>query len=928
MAIASSSSAFAAAAPTPQPLPITTPLATPSAAASSTPTAAPSASPLPRPSALPSAVPSASPPSETGSGEPPARTNAAYDAFVKDAVRQSGLIDVLRKDDDVYFEIPPNMLDHTIMVVPQLAAGIGGGAFGGRVYDTFLLRFQKVGKRILWISPNARFRATPGTPSAAALAISVANSVIASTPILASNGQNGNVVVSAGLFLSDFENVGADLGRAADEAAAVLISFGRAVSFSLDQGRSYIAQTKAFPKNVEILAALTFSGPQNSLPAVPDARGVQIKMHYSLVDLPEDKNFVPRLADDRVGFFITAHKRFSDDSTPTPLVRYIDRWNLDRRPIVYYLSREIPSRYRAPIRRALLTWNDAFAKIGYPHAVLVLDAPKSAAWDPDDARYSTVRWITSDQPDFAAYGPPLVNPLTGEIFGAKIVIEGETLRSVKRGYADTVLPTRRTSLQALVQSQSAATGASQPDQAESGAPTSIECADFDCAFQRNFAEGAALGTLAAQLGLAPGGGSPQRFADDYLQSVVLHESGHNFGLRHNFKASTAYSPAQLRNPRFTAVHGLAASVMDYLPVNLWPAQRSASNLFQLRLGPYDYWAIRYGYGHVGRARAPGDELAALRRIAAQSARPELEYGTDEDANGPFALDPRIAPFDLSSDPLEFDRGQFAIADSLVAKLDTNYPRDGRGYSSERQSFLTIMRAYARASQLAARYVGGVYTTRAHRDHVKGRPTFTPVSRSEQRRAFLLLDRHIFSARALRFPPRLLADLGADHNRDWNSSPQPERQDFPVSDFVAQLQDASLVQMFSPITLSRLNDAQFEVARPQDAVSPADVFEWTRASVWDSVQGRTVGDIPPLHRALQARYTDFLITVSLASAGLLDSLGFPSDVQPLARHELARLSPELERAVGLGVTDTATQAHLEESNEKVRRALDAIYERHS
>ncbi len=826
-----------------------------------------------------------------------------YAAFVHHTERQSGLIDIIKKDDDYFLDLGPAQFDHPFIVAPVLASGLGEEAFAGRIFDSFIIRFKRVGHRVLWIQDNTSFSAPPDTPAANALAISVTDSVLNSTPVVAEDEDKGHVIVSAAFFMTDFENVAHSLGGSAQP---LILSIGMArPAFAVDPTKSYIERTKALPANDEILANLAFSGPAGDLTSAPDGRGVRLRMHYSIIDAPQANAYIPRLADDRVGYFITAQKRFDDDAQSTPFVRYIDRWNFANGPIVYYLTDEIPARYKPAIRSALLEWNVAFAKIGIPNAIEVRDQPSDPGWDPDDARYSTVRWITSDHPAFAAYGPHIADPRTGQILRVEIVIDGEALRSVKRGYVDQIEPTHPLAL--------GAAGLPEP-----AALAHVVCVDTSVCddFAQGSAELAATGTVAL---LASGASSvqTQQYADDWLRSVVLHESGHNFGLRHNFVASTLYSLAQLHDKNFTRTHGLVGSVMEYTPVNLSPEGKPQGGYFQEKLGPYDEWAIRYGYERFPQVRRPEDEVLPLRGIADESSRPEYAYETDEDANGFLAIDPRVATFDLSNDPLAYDENQFDVYHGLIAKLDRVFPKADQPYYQERQTFETILHGYARAALLATKYIGGIHTSRAHRGQPGGAAPFSPVPRSQSRRAFALLSQNVFSSGALHFSPRLLSDLGA--NRYLHRGVDDvERPDFPLEETVADMQDAVMFDIFSPDTMSRLADERYKLGPGQTSMSLDDLFGWTQASVWDDIDRPT---IDPLHRALQRRYTNLLIAFSLAPSALVSDLGYPSDASPLARYELRLLRGRIELALRDPKLDVPTRAHLEDTDSRVRHALD-------
>ncbi|GAC1499240.1 MAG: zinc-dependent metalloprotease [Vulcanimicrobiaceae bacterium] len=872
------------------------------------------ASPTPGPTSSTTPVPAGPTPTASSALPSPATSPAgasptpqAYATFVKKAERQSGLIDLLKKDDDVYFDLGADQLDRPFIVSPVLASGVGADASAGRVYPSFLLEFKRVGKRVLWIEKNADFAAPPNSPAASALAISVTDSVINSTPIAAEDEASKRVVVSAAFFLTDFESIGRDLGG---RAPGLAILGGPSLSrFSVDTSKSYLERTKALPKNDEILANLAFSGPPGDLSGAPDGRGVRLRMHYSIVEAGPTDAYVPRLADDRVGYFITAHKRFDDDASPSPFVRYIDRWNFKRGPIVYYLTNEIPTAYRPAIRDALLTWNDAFARVGVPNAIEVRDQPDDPAWDPDDARYSTVRWITSDKPSFAAYGPHVADPRTGEILRVEIVIDGEALRSVKRGYVDQVVPSR-----VLTRDASGLPAAARDPRASvCDGPAACDT------FAADSAELAATGSLALHQARA----TPQqteRYAQEWLRSVVLHESGHNFGLRHNFISATLFPLAKLHDAAFTRDHGLVGSVMGYTPTNVSPPGVPQGSYFQRRLGPYDYWAIRYGYATFPNVRTSQDERVPLRGIAVEGSQPRYAYATDEDARGPLAVDPRVATFHLSSDPLAFDASQFALVDALARNLDRTYPRDDRPYAEERATFATLLRTYERAARLASLYIGGVYTSRDHRGQPGGSSPLRVVPRTESRRAFDLLARHVFSSQALRFSPHLLADLGSNHflHRGVDRVDVP---DYPVTEAIATLQDDVLYAMFSPDAMTRLTNAAYKARPGERAMSLDDLFTWTQGAVWDDLQPG-IRRIDTVHRGLQRRYTNLLVAYALAPSFVLGGIGYPSDTASLASYELRHLAPAIDVALRSPSLDVATRAHLEDVRSRIRHALDA------
>ncbi|GAC1588718.1 MAG: zinc-dependent metalloprotease [Candidatus Velthaea sp.] len=896
---------FAAAQGTEAPATAASPL--PTSTVSPLPSVTPAPEPTGSPTAAATTAPSASVPAPAfpfpfplGS---PAATAQNYATFVRNAELQTGVIDLIRKDDDLYFDLSPANFDKTYIISPSLASGVGSGAFAGRVYEPFLVTFKRVGKRVLWISPNTRYVAQKGSAAANSLAISVADSVLLSSPIVAEDPMKRHVVIAPSLFLTDFEGIGADLGHGVSGPSLPgLLLLGARASFAVDTSKSYYLRTKAFPRNDEVSVNLTFNGPANALPTVPDGRGIPLVVHYSIVAPPErDANFVPRYADDRVGYFITARKRYDNDALATPFERFIDRWNLESGPITFYMTNEIPQRYRPTVRRAILAWNDAFARVGRPHAIEVKDQPADPSWDPEDARYTTVRWITSDRSEFAAYSPSVVDPNTGQIIRAEVVIDGESLRSIKRGYVDTIVPTRRARASTM-----------------QAANAEIESFGQDlCQYESGSLSQAALGSL--MLAMRPHAAlvDRERYAEDWLYGTVLHEVGHTLGLRHNFAGSTAYTPAQLHDPNFTRTHGTTASVMAYTPVNLAGPGKRQADFFPTRLGVYDYWAIEYGYRRFAGTRASADELPNLLQIAARSTQPGLAYGTDEDATDPIALDPRILRFNLSSDPLAYNREQLALNEAIARNLDKPYPGDTRSYAEVRQSLVTVLNNELSASELAAHYIGGIYTSRAHRGQPGAPAPFRSIPRSEQRRAFDLIDRYVLSSQAFQYSPRLLNELTTTrYGFHWNSGGL-RRPDFPLREVVAEIQDNAITTMFSPAVMTRIADQSLKTTHHGETMDLSDLFAWTNGAVFDDLGTRSIA---PTHRDLQRRFADLEMQIALLPSFAMDILGLPRETQSLARSNLRTIERRLSGALA-AAADSGTRAHLDDLRSRIRGALD-------
>jgi hypothetical protein len=399
------------------------------------------------------------------------------------------------------------------------------------------------------------------------------------------------------------------------------------------------------------------------------------------------------------------------------------------------------------------------------------------------------------------------------------------------------------------------------------------------------------------------------FVKEWIQSVVTHETGHAMGLRHNFEGSTLYSLAQIHDPGFGRTHGLSASVMDYLPVNVSPPGVRQGAFFQLNLGPYDVWAIKYGYVTTA------DPLD----VARESGRPEYRYGTDDDASGFGALDPRISAFDLSSDPLEYDAEQFALAEYIVGKLDARFPANDTSYYNERLAFIGVLANYARASTLAARYLGGAYTSRTHRGQPGSQPPFAPIPRATARRAFDLISRYVFAPQAFQFPAGLVHDLGSDYFHGWGNA-APLRPDFPVLSYTNSIADSVLNSMFNTLALGRIYDMESETGN--DGLRLEDLFEWSRVAIFADVRTRA-RSVSAAHRELQRHFVDLLIAYQSAPSVLLQNAGAPREAQALARYELEQIAALTQARLADGPLDVTTRAHLEDLRARAVRALSGV-----
>ncbi|MBL9124929.1 MAG: zinc-dependent metalloprotease, partial [Planctomycetaceae bacterium] len=409
-----------------------------------------------------------------------------------------------------------------------------------------------------------------------------------------------------------------------------------------------------------------------------------------------------------------------------------------------------------------------------------------------------------------------------------------------------------------------------------------------------------------------------------LKEVTMHEVGHTLGLRHNFKSSSVYTLEELSDPAKTKANGLTASVMDYSPAHIVPRDMKQGEFFSSTIGPYDIWAIEYGY-KVVPGGSPEGELPELKKIAARCASPELAYATDEDTRG-IDSDPTTNRYDLGKDPLAYARLRAKLIGELWPDMVNKVTKDGEGYQRARQAFGVLLGNYGRAMFFAARNVGGVYVNRDHKGDANGRPPFVVVEAQKQRDSLALLEEQVFSDKPFQFPPDLYNHMASSRWSHWGTS-SPTRLDLPVHEVISMWQDRVLQQLMSSLTMERLHDSELKVAADQDAFTTAELIDRLTKSIFSEVDNAPSGDftarkpaVSSLRRNLQRIYVKRLANLALGETGA------PQDCQTIAYVALEDLEGRLNKLLATDAKlDPYTRAHLKETTSRVHKVLDSKLE---
>jgi len=817
---------------------------------------------------------------------------------IKDAKQQDGLFPIWRKDEKVWLEIPKSALDKPFLFTVNIASSVGErGLYASQMGSDALAQWRRIGNQMQLLALNTKFRAVGGSELAVGQAFSP--SLLASAAVLSlEHPERKSILVDAGFLLADIPGY------------STRIESAYRLTYTLDKPNSSFDATRAEPTLSTLTARVHFSTPRipaapltpppvpSPTPpqATPDPRSFFVSYVYNFAALPQTP-MATRLADPRLGHFMESFTDLGADMKANARVHLVQRWRLEKkdptaalsepvRPIVYWMDKNIPSRYRPAVQAGITEWNKAFEKIGFKNAVLAKQQPDDADWDNMDAAHASVRWFVGADVGFAI-GPSHTDPRSGEILDADIGMSDVFARGARRFVVE--------------------------DAASSSALHSAHAAYCNYAQEAAAEMNFALDVLEARGDMAPDSPEAEAFVQAVITDTIMHEVGHTLGLKHNFKASTTISQAQLQDLSYTQAHGISGSVMDYNPYNLALSGERQGSYTNTTLGPYDYWAIEYAY----RPLDPATEAAELGRIAARSTESALAYGDDSDAGGGAnneGMDPLVNRFDLGDDPLAYYKKRLKLSQELWTRLQDRKPQPGEDPLRQRRVLLSGFNQLQRAADLVSKYVGGMHALRDLPGST-GRASFTPVDPAKQREALRFLASGLFSATSFRFRPEFLSGLTLDYNEWDRGGPVNLRA------VVLRAQTAAMDRLLSGNTAQRLLDLPSYLAPAQrrSMISLSEVYQTLQNSIWSELSGGAEIDV--LRRGLQREHLKRLQTVLTKGSAAL-----PSDALSLARLHATRLQQSLRSALARGGRSVETRAHLAESLGILTESLRATMQR--
>jgi hypothetical protein len=612
-----------------------------------------------------------------------------YDRVItKDAKSKDGIFKVHQIKDKFFYEIPKAELDKDFVWVSQIAKTTLGVGYGGQALNRRVVRWERNENRIFLRNVNYSVVADPNLPISEAVQNSNNGSIIMAFPVAAWGPNEAAVIDVSRLFSTDVFEFSARQ---------------RLNATALDATRSYIEKISSFPTNIEARSSMTYTrqappaGAGGGGPGAGQAQqgmppgSATVVLHHSMVKLPNNP-MMPRLFDERVGYFSVNTMDFGRPEHRAQTRTFITRWRLEKKdpnaavsdpvkPIVYYIDRATPAWLVSYTKRGVEKWQKAFLAAGFSNAIIAKPQPSKAEdpnFDPEDARYSVIRWLPSTIEN--ASGPHINDPRTGEILESDIQMYHNIMNLQRSWY---------------------------------------------------FLQAGAVDSRVHKLPI------PQELMGELVEYVVAHEVGHTLGFQHNMKASSMYPQEKVRDKEWVKKMGHTPTLMDYSRFNYVAQPEDGIAMADLipGIGPYDEFATMWGYKPIAGARTSDAERSTLDDWARQQdASPWLRFSTDGSAGSdPGELTEAVGDADAVKSSALGQKNLQRIAKILPTAATT---QKGDNYDDLTELYGRMLGQWTLEMNHVAAIVGGYNSQQKHIGQTGARFNLIPRARQAEAVAFL------------------------------------------------------------------------------------------------------------------------------------------------------------------------------------------------
>ena len=626
------------------------------------------------------------------------------DIIGETAKSDEGLFTVHEVKDKFYYEIPDNLLGKEMLMVTRIAKTANGLGFGGGKQNTQVVRWVKKRNSILLRMVSYENVAADSLPIHEAVNNSNFEPIIYSFEI-ATKGKDSlnpsSLIEVTKLFTEDVKT----LGISNRYKKRYKIS-------STDKNRSYIESIKSYPLNIEARHVKTYKASEP--PSNESLQAFSVEINNSMILLPSDL-MKRRYFDRRVGWFARSQVDYGLEAQESKSVTYLDRWRLEvkeedrekfrqgelvepKKPIIYYIDRATPEKWRPYIKQGIEDWQVAFEAAGFKNAIIAKDPPsveEDPEWSPEDVRYSVVRYLASPIPN--ANGPHVSDPRTGEILESDINWYHNVMTLLRNWY--------------FVQ-----TAAINPE-----------------------AQGVAF---------------KDEIMGRLIRFVSAHEVGHTIGLPHNMGSSVAYPVDSLRSATFTQKYGTAPSIMDYARFNYVAQPGDQGVALMPNIGPYDKHAVNWGYRPILDKTAEEEKATLNQWILDKADDPMYRFGRQQRP----VIDPTSQTEDLGDDAVKASNYGIANLKRILPRLIEWTYQDGKNYDDLEILYDQVFNQFNRYMGHVRSNIGGVY--QYNKTYEQEGAVYTHVPTNRQRNSLQFLHQQLFETPYWMLDKNIIAKIKA------------------------------------------------------------------------------------------------------------------------------------------------------------------------